>query len=159
VSVVEPGMVPVLGPVHHVGISVGDMDRSLRFWERFLSVEARSRRVADAAFLGELVGYPGVALEIAWLDLPDGGSLELVSHRDRPEAALPHGTAHAGAAHFCFAVADLDAAIRAGLAAGATLASTSPVVIPSGPNQGARHVYIRDPDGLTIELRQPPPAA
>jgi catechol 2,3-dioxygenase-like lactoylglutathione lyase family enzyme len=159
VSVAEPGTPPALGPVHHVGISVGDMDRSLRFWERFLGVEKRSRQVADAAFLGDLVGYPGTVLEIAFLDLPGGGLLELVAYRDRPEPAHPHGTAHAGAAHFCFAVADLDAAISAGLAAGATLASMSPVVIPSGPNQGARHVYIRDPDGLTIELRQPPPAA
>lgn len=156
-SVVERETAPVLGPVHHVGISVADMDRSIGFWQRFLGVEARSRRLVDAAFLGDLVGYPGIVLEIAWLDLPGGGALELVRHNERPEPPLPGGTAHAGAVHVCFAVADLDAAARAALAAGATLASTSAVEIPSGPNQGARHVYVRDPDGVTIELRQPPP--
>jgi catechol 2,3-dioxygenase-like lactoylglutathione lyase family enzyme len=159
VTIADTGPSSPLGAVHHLGISVADMDRSLRFWERFLGVEARSRRVVDAAFLGELVGYPGIVLEIAWLDLPDGGSLELVRHADRPEGALPHGTAHPGAAHFCFAVTDLDAATQAAIDAGATVASTSRVTIPSGANQGARHVYVRDPDGVSIELRQPPPAA
>ena len=149
----------ILGPLHHVGISVRDMDVSLGFWERFLQVPARSRRVNDAPFVGQLVGYPGIVLEIAWVDLPDGGALELVRHTERTEAPLERGTAHPGAAHFCLGVTDLDAALAAALEAGATLASTSLVEIPYGPNQGARHVYVRDPDGFTIELRQPPATA
>jgi catechol 2,3-dioxygenase-like lactoylglutathione lyase family enzyme len=114
--------------------------------------------VADAPFLGDLVGYPGIALEIAFLDLPDGVALELVRHIDQSEGPHPPGTAHPGAVHVCLAVDDLDVATRLALDAGATMASTSIVEVPSGPNQGARHVYVRDPDGVSIELRQPPPA-
>lgn len=155
----QPETGAALGPIHHVGISVRDMDVALGFWERFIGVPARSRRLVDAPFLGELVGYPGIVLEIAWVDLPGGDQLELVRHTARPEAPLEPGTAHAGAVHICLGVTDLDAALDAALAAGATLASTAPVTIPSGPNQGARHVYVRDPDGVSIELRQPPEAA
>ena len=155
-SIVEKGAASVLGPLHHVGISVKDMDRSIRFWQRFLGADIRSRQLVEATFLGELVGYPGIVLEIAWLDLPGNCALELVRHAGHSNRALPHGTAHGGAVHICLSVADLDAALHAALAAGATLASTSAVEIPSGPNQGARHVYVRDPDGVTIELRQPP---
>jgi catechol 2,3-dioxygenase-like lactoylglutathione lyase family enzyme len=147
----------VIGPIHHVGISVEDMDRSISFWSTLLGASERSRRVVDAAFLGVLVGYPGITLEIAWLDLPDGSSIELVRHAGRAEPPLPEGTAHPGTVHLCLTVGDIDDAVRTAIAAGAAIVSASRVEIPSGPNQGARHIYLRGPDGVTIELRQPPP--
>ena len=42
-------------------------------------------------------------------------------------------------------------------AAGYAPRSTAPVHIPEGPNAGARSFYVRDPDGYTVELLQPPP--
>lgn len=149
---------PPLDQVHHVGISVADMDRALAFWSRFLGVEPISRRIVDAPFLGDLVGYPGAILEIAWLDLPGGLSLELVRYEQPTESALPSGSAHPGAVHVCIGVRDLADALQRALDAGASLESVRPIEIPTGPNQGARHVYVRDPDGVSIELRQPPPA-
>lgn len=143
--------------IHHVGISVGDMDRAIGFWQRFLGVEPTSRRVADAPFLGDLVGYPGAVLEIAWLDLPSGLALELVRYEQPVESSLPGGSAHPGSVHLCIGVTDLSDALERALDAGASLASVAPVEIPAGANKGARHVYVRDPDGVSIELRQPPP--
>lgn len=147
---------PVIRGTHHVGISVDDMDRALAFWRDWLELEPTSRRTIEAAFLGELVGYPGVVLEIAWLELPGGLLVELVRHADRPEAPQARGTAHPGTVHLCFDVADLDDVLGCALAAGGELASTAPVEIPSGPNAGFRHVYLRTPDGVSVELRQPP---
>lgn len=143
--------------VHHVGISVASLDRSIAFWERFLGGTHPETRIVEAPFIGDLVGYPGVTLHIAWVDIPGGDRLELVEYRGRPEPQLPVGSAHPGTVHICIAVHDLDAAIDAAMEAGGTLASTAAVEIPAGPNKGARHAYVRDPDGATIELRQPPP--
>jgi len=42
-------------------------------------------------------------------------------------------------------------------AAGYAPRSTAPVHITEGPNAGARSFYVRDPDGYTVELLQPPP--
>ena len=147
----------MIGPIHHIGISVEDMDRSIAFWLTFLGANERSRRIVNAPFLGDLVGYPGITLEIAWLDLPDGSSIELVRHAGRAEHPLPQGTAYPGTVHLCLTVEDLDDATGGAIAAGAAVVSVTKVEIPSGPNQGARHVYVRGPDGVTIELRQPPP--
>lgn len=144
--------------IHHLGITVADMDRSLDFWRRFLGVEPTSRRLVDTPFLGDLVGYAGAVLEIAWVDLPSGLSLELVRYDQPAEPPLAVGSAHPGAVHVCIGVDDLPTALRHALEAGATQASLEPVVIPAGPNLGARHVYVRDPDGVSIELRQAPPA-
>ena len=41
--------------------------------------------------------------------------------------------------------------------AGYTPRSAAPVTITEGPNAGARAFYVRDPDGYTVELFQPPP--
>jgi catechol 2,3-dioxygenase-like lactoylglutathione lyase family enzyme len=143
--------------VHHVGVSVTNLDRSVAFWERFLGATHPETRIVEAPFIGDLVGYPGVTLHIAWVDIPGGDRLELVEYRGRPEPQLPAGSAHPGTVHICIGVHDLDVALEAAIEAGATRASAAVVEIPSGPNKGARHVYVNDPDGATIELRQAPP--
>jgi catechol 2,3-dioxygenase-like lactoylglutathione lyase family enzyme len=153
--VVEPTSLGARIDLHHVGVSVDDMDRSLAFWRAFMGVEPTSRRVVGAEFIGTLVGYPGVELEIAWLDL-DGMMLELARFVGRHEAGVDSSPARPGVVHLCLGVSDLDEAFARAIAAGAQQVSVEPITIPSGPNEGARHVYFRDPDGVLIELRQAP---
>ena len=66
--------------VHHVGMSVADLDVALGFWQRFLGVEARWRTVLDRPYLGRHVGYPGVRIDAAFVDLPGGVVLELLDY-------------------------------------------------------------------------------
>jgi catechol 2,3-dioxygenase-like lactoylglutathione lyase family enzyme len=148
-----------LEPVHHIGVTVDDMDRALEFWRGFLGLEPASRAIADAEFLGTLIGSPGSALEIAWIDLPGRVRLELLRYVEGADEAVPEGIKHPGAVHFCLEVGDLAASLKRALDAGATQTSLEPVVVPGGPNQGVRLVYLRDPAGVSIELRQPAPSA
>ena len=143
--------------LHHIGVTVTDMDRSLEFWREFMGVEPSTRRVVGAEFLGTLVGRPGAELEIAWLDLQGAVDLELVAFVGVDEERVESAPPQPGAVHLCLGVADVGEAVERGLAAGATQVSIEVIEIPSGPNEGARHVYLRDPDGVLIELRQPPP--
>lgn len=142
--------------VHHVGISVGDLDRSIAFWERMLGAPARDRRVLEGPHLGTLVGYPGARIDSCWFDLPGGVALELLCYLDRDEAAYDPGTAHPGNVHVCLAVADMAAAHAHAVACGAQAVSAAPVEVGQGPRAGTRVAYLRDPDGVTIELFQPP---
>ena len=48
--------------LHHVGMSVADLDTALAFWEAFLGVRARWRTLLDRPYLGKHVGYPGVTI-------------------------------------------------------------------------------------------------
>jgi catechol 2,3-dioxygenase-like lactoylglutathione lyase family enzyme len=50
---------------------------------------------------------------------------------------------------------DLDALLERLVAAGGEAVS-EPVVVDSGANAGSRAVYVRDPDGHTVELFTPP---
>jgi catechol 2,3-dioxygenase-like lactoylglutathione lyase family enzyme len=146
-------------PVHHIGVTVDDMDSALEFWRGFLGVEPASRAVADAEFLGTLIGHPGAVLEIAWIDLPGHVRLEFLRYVGGAGEAGPEGIAHPGAVHFCLEVDDLTESLSRAIAAGGTQTSLEPVVVPGGPNQGVRLVYLRDPAGVSIELRQPAPAS
>ena len=146
--------------VHHVGVTVADMDRAVAFWEHLLGAASRDRRLLQGPQLATMVGYPGIRIESCWLDLPGGPALELLRYLDRPEEPYDPGTAHPGNVHVCLRVTDIDAAHARAVAGGARPVSGHPIDVAAGPRAGARLAYLRDPDGVTIELIQdPPPAA
>src|SRR5438045_1570746 len=75
--------------VHHVGMSVEHLDDALAFWEPFLGTTARWRTTLDRPYLGRHVGYPGVRIEAAFVDLPGGGVLELLEYLVDGRTRLP----------------------------------------------------------------------
>src|SRR5258708_27610529 len=87
------------GRVHHIGMSVSDLDAALGFWEPFLGVEARWRTVLERPYLGTHVGYPGVKIAAAFLDLPGGTVLELLDYQVEGRTTLPEATANPGNSH------------------------------------------------------------
>lgn len=148
-----------LESLHHVGMSVGEIERSIAFWEQLLGAPARDRRVLHGPGLGVLVGYEGVRIDSCWFDLPGGVALELLQYLDRAEDAYDPGTAHPGNVHLCLEVEDMDGAHAHAVACGAEPVSAAPIEIAAGPKAGTRIAYVRTPDGATIELFQPPAAA
>ena len=148
---------PSSAAAHHVGMSVSDLDAALRFWEAFLGAPARWRTVLDRPYLGRHVGYPGVAIDAAFLDLPGGLILELLEYRVGGRDTNPEANANAGHVHLCLRVDDALAWWRRAVALGARpLVPEGPVEVDYGPNRGARAAYLRIHDGITLELFQPP---
>jgi catechol 2,3-dioxygenase-like lactoylglutathione lyase family enzyme len=142
---------------HHVGMSVADLDDALRFWRGFLGLEPRWRTVLDRPYLGRCVGYPGVRIKAAFLDLSDGMVIELLEYQVREKTTNPQATANPGNVHLCLAVDDADAVWERAVAAGARpIAPDGPGDVDGGPNRGARTAYLRIHDGITIELFQSP---
>lgn len=149
-----PEMIPA---VHHVGMSVADLDAALAFWESLLGAKARWRTVLDRPYLGRHVGYPGVSIEAAFLDLPGGLILELLEYRVPSKQANPEATANPGNVHLCLDVDDARNWWERAVGLGARpVAEEGPVDVDSGPNRGARAAYLRIHDGITLELFQAP---
>lgn len=143
--------------VHHVGMSVERLDDALAFWEPFLGREARWRTTLDRPYLGRHVGYPGVAIDAAFVDLPDGGVIELLEYRVDGRTRVDDATANPGNVHICLHVDDAQAVWEHAVACGARpLVADGPVTVDAGPNEGARAAYLRVHDGITLELFQPP---
>jgi catechol 2,3-dioxygenase-like lactoylglutathione lyase family enzyme len=143
--------------VHHVGMTVADLEDALRFWHRFLGLEPRWRTVLDRPYLGRQVGYPGVRIKAAIIDLPGAHVLELLEYQVEDKARNPEATANPGNVHLCLSVDDADAVWERAVAAGARpVAQDGPGDVDGGPNRGARTAYLRVHDGITVELFQSP---
>jgi catechol 2,3-dioxygenase-like lactoylglutathione lyase family enzyme len=142
-----------------VGASVADVGAALAFWEPFLGAPARFRGLLTRPYLGESVGYPGVQIEAALLDLPGGGLLELLEYRLDGREQTPDETKHPGNVHVCLRVGDADAAWSRAVELGARpVRDAGPVDVDAGPNRGARVAYLRVHDGISLELFQVPAA-
>lgn len=146
-----------IGVVQHIGMSVRDVSRTVEFWRRFAGVEPAWEKVLDGPYLGDVTGYPGVHLDAAMIELPGGTWLEILDYRVADKEPNDMSTANPGNVHLCLRVGDIDAVWDRAMAAGATAISPGPVEVSEGPNRGAKACYLREPDGITIELFQPRP--
>ena len=98
----------------------------------------------------------GAEISIAVLKAP-GHRIELLQYHapsDRKRVDLR--PCDVGSVHVAFTVDDLDAVLDT-IAASGWKAAGKPQTLKTGPNAGRRVVYVRDPDGTTIELMQPAP--
>ena len=80
--------------------------------------------------------------------------LEYLAPSDRKHVDLR--PCDVGSVHIALTVDNLDAVLSA-IAASDWKAAGKPQTLESGPNAGKRVIYVRDPDGTTIEFMQPPP--
>jgi catechol 2,3-dioxygenase-like lactoylglutathione lyase family enzyme len=140
---------------HHVGLTVSDLERSATFWGELLGVAATSPQRLEGPGLGRLVGYPGARAERAWVERPGVISLELVRYRDPDHPAYQPGTAHPGSVHVSLLVDDMASAYAHALGCGAEVVGDGWIEVPAGPLSGSRIAYLRDPDGITLELIEP----
>jgi catechol 2,3-dioxygenase-like lactoylglutathione lyase family enzyme len=139
--------------MHHVGITVKDLEASLRFYHDVLGLEFKNEPSPwfDAPELGPAVGVPGAALRQVSLALGDT-TLELLEYRTPPsETAAPLKSNNRGASHVGFLVDDIHAKKAELEAKGVTFYSDVNVV-DEGVLAGWRWVYFDDPDGYPLEL-------
>ena len=140
----------ILG-TNHTSFTVSSLERSLRFLRECLGFELISRAARDPDLVSKITGVEGADVEIAFLKAP-GHTLELIEYR-KPAARgrVKAQPCDPGFAHVAFNVDDVPAAVAAARAHGVA-AIAPPVTIDQGPNRGRRVVYLRDWDGITIEL-------
>jgi catechol 2,3-dioxygenase-like lactoylglutathione lyase family enzyme len=106
--------------------------------------------------VAELLGLDLVQLRIADLDSGDGRIVELIQYLQPKGRRIEYESSDSATAHIAFTVDNL-AAVRERLTSvGATMVSRQPITInePGGAFDGAICFYLRDPDGLILELVQ-----
>lgn len=149
---------PNFRALDHVGFAVTDLDRSIAFYEVLLGTPLLMRKTWDAAYLGEIVGYRGAVLEGAFFQLPNRVILELLEYQTPATGSVDMESTNAGNAHLCLVTDDMDRDFARMRAQGYdAFRSRGPVSIPWGPYKGGRACYLRDPDGISIELLEEPP--
>src|SRR4029077_558777 len=103
-----------------------------------------------------ITGVPGAELSLAVVKAP-GHKIELLQYRAPADRRLrsEFRPCDVGAAHVALTVDNLDAVVEK-IATSGWKAAGTPQTLTTGPNAGKRVLYVRDPDGTTIEFMQPP---
>lgn len=138
--------------LRHVGISVSDIQRSLRFYEAlgFTKLFLLDR---SEEFIGRITGYEGAHIKIAMLD-GHGLRVELLEYlKPKGIPVVNRQRYHAGELHFCLD-ADPMGMLNVQLCEHAKLIGWA--TIPDGPQMGAEVKYFEGPDGEIIELFRAP---
>ncbi len=140
----------------HTGITVSNLERSLAFWRDVLGFELSHRAHQTGELAEQITGVPGAEILIAVVRAP-GHKIELLEYRAPADRQQVHPRpCDVGSIHIALTVDNLDAVLETIAASGWKTAGT-PQTLTTGPNAGKRVIYVRDPDGTTIELMQPPP--
>ena len=140
----------------HIGFAVSNLDRSVEWYTFFLDEPPILRKTWDVEYVGRIVGYPRVKMDCAFWRLPGGAALELVEYLEPKPGTVDMETYNAGNAHLCLVVDGLDADFER-LRSRVAFRDLEPVEIPWGPYMGGKACYLRDPDGISIQLMQQPP--
>jgi catechol 2,3-dioxygenase-like lactoylglutathione lyase family enzyme len=138
----------------HTGITVSNLERSLAFWRDILGFELSHTAHQKGELAQEITGVADAEIKLAVLKAPGGHKIELLEYlapADRKRAILR--PCDGGFVHVALLVEDLDA-VLAQIAASGWEAAGKPQTLQIGPNAGRRVVYVRDPDGTTIEFMQ-----
>jgi catechol 2,3-dioxygenase-like lactoylglutathione lyase family enzyme len=140
----------------HTGITVSNLERSLAFWQDVLGFELSHSAYQTGELAKEITGVSGAELKLAVVKTPSGHKIELLEYLapvDRKHVNLR--PCDVGSVHVALLVNDLDAVLER-IAASGWKAAGKPQTLKTGPNAGKRVIYVRDPDGTTIEFMQPP---
>ncbi|MBM7789624.1 VOC family protein [Tenggerimyces flavus] len=138
--------------LHHVGITVNDLPRSVRFWAELTGGTASEIKTVDAPHLSTLLDYRDVRLQVATVKVSETLTIELLRYVSEPADPYDPGTAHPGNVHVCFDVDDMSASWEHAVRCGAVPVGDGPVDVPSG----GQLAYLRTVDGASIELRAIP---
>lgn len=146
----------VLG-ADHTGITVSNLDRSLMFWRDVLGFEFSHSAHQKGEMAEQITGVKHAELKLAVVKAPNGHKIELLEYlapagRKKDNNLRPCDVGHV---HIALTVENLEPLLQK-IAMSAWKAAGKPQTLTSGPNAGKRVIYVRDPDGTTIEFMEIP---
>jgi catechol 2,3-dioxygenase-like lactoylglutathione lyase family enzyme len=150
-------MMAAVKRLHHTGYTVSNLDRSVAFYRDLLGCEIMATQEKEGGYLAAIVGYPNAHVRMAHLRVP--GSEHVI---ELFEYLAPDGhdadvePRNVGSSHLCFVVDDLPEFYDRLKESGVDSFVSPPIDVDTGINRGGYALYLKDPDGITVELFQPP---
>ena len=142
--------------IDHTGFTVSSLDDSLKFWVDVLGFRHLYTWTFDRGpFIEQLVGVPGAGMRLAMVEGP-GHMIELLEYTSPDDRQIfKPRSSDVGSVHLAFYVVNIDA-LLARLASVGWLTVGEVQTVESGERRGLRLIYVRGPDGITLEFLQRP---
>jgi lactoylglutathione lyase len=141
----------------HAGVTVSDMDESLRFYRDGLGLEPLSDGITGGESARRIWNMDPGKVRVVFLKVPGSDTVvELFEFPDVERHSASARPCDYGAGHFCLYVDDAEGLHAELAAAGFGSRSDEVITIGQGPFAGAKAVYLKDPDGYHVELFQKP---
>lgn len=144
---------------NHTGLTVSNLERSLAFWHELLSFPILYQHVAAGTIPSTLLQVPNAEIKVAMLQIPGSDHRIELEEYTSPSAAeqkvFKPRCCDVGSVHVALEVKGLDALLEK-IKAADWVSLSEPQGASKGRYAGWRLVFIRGPDGETVELMEPP---
>lgn len=137
----------------HTSFTVANLERAVVFWRDVMGFAVAEVSLREGDWLGTVVGVPGARCRIAHLH-GHGTHLEFIQYLVPAGADVTGPPNRPGTAHVAFIVEDIAAMAQRMLEAGAREQGRI-TRCTSGPSAGRLAVYLKDPNGIIVELVEP----
>lgn len=142
----------------HVGLTVTDMDRSIRFYRDTLGFTFQGELTMDGEATEKLFAKPDCRARVAYLNGSDhlkGPSVELIQFTSETAVAKKSDLFSTSISELCFLTDDLWQEYRRLCALGVEFLSEPQDFDFTADGFGkSKAVYFKDPDGIILELME-----
>ncbi len=137
----------------HAGVTVSDMDESLRFYRDALGLEVASDGITGGPTAERIWNMEVKRVRVVFLRVPDSDAM--VELFDFSEIERHSGSTRPpdyGAGHMCLYCDDAETLHARVVEHGFTSRCGEVVEIDRGPHKGSKAAYLIDPDGYHVEI-------
>ncbi|WP_158232785.1 VOC family protein [Sporosarcina sp. P17b] len=139
----------------HSGITVKKLEDSLKFYVELLGFELLSTQVTKSDYIYDIVQIPGLQeIKIAYVQIPGGQKIEILEYVGVDTYSGSARSCDYGTGHICLLVENLEEMFEQFKLKGVKFKSENVVQITAGANKGSKAVYMFDPDGYILELKE-----
>jgi catechol 2,3-dioxygenase-like lactoylglutathione lyase family enzyme len=143
--------------VFHAGITVSDMEATLRFYRDGLGLEVSTDGFTGGPSAERIWAIPVDRVRVVFLRVPGSDTLiELFEFEGIERHGASARPCDPGAGHLCLYVDDAVAVHQRIAELGFRSRSGEVITIESGRHAGARVAYLIDPDGYHVEVYELP---
>jgi catechol 2,3-dioxygenase-like lactoylglutathione lyase family enzyme len=141
----------------HTSFTVADIERAVAFWRDVIGLAVADLSLREGNWLAAVVGVAGARCRIAHLH-GHGAHLEFIQYLTPAGDDVTGPPNRPGTAHVAFLVEDIETLAARMLEAGASEQGRI-ARCTSGPAAGCLAVYLKDPNGIIVELAELPARA
>lgn len=138
----------------HTGFITADIETSVRFWQDVLGFEAQPIGERRKSWIGQFMGVPDAQVRLVHL-YGHGTHIEFIAFETPNDSPVTPRASQGNVAHICLRTSDVDA-LQARILAGGGSEQGSMVAINEGIAKGLRGLYMKDPNGILIEIVELP---